>query len=103
MPARDNMAYVKQRRHTKRKPSVNPILFARLKSCVFGMSTYLAKYLNILCHLSLDTLPFMLTYFFGGVIGDIIPYPADSTSLGKAFCTELLQLLQLFSGLSLQQ
>ena len=26
--------------------------------------TYLAKYLNILCHLSLDTLPFMLTYFF---------------------------------------
>ncbi|MCI5916904.1 MAG: hypothetical protein MRZ57_05470, partial [Bacteroidales bacterium] len=62
------MAYVKQRRHTKRKPSVNPILFARLKSCVFGMSTYLAKYLNILCHLSLDTLPFMLTYFFWGIL-----------------------------------
>ena len=31
--------------------------------------TYLAKYLNILCHLSLDTLPFMLTYFFRGVLG----------------------------------
>ena len=30
--------------------------------------TYFAKYLNILCHLSLDTLPFMLTYFFGGVL-----------------------------------
>ena len=61
------------------------------------MSTYLAKYLNILCHLSLDTLPFMLTYFFGGVIGDIIPYPADTPtpSPEMAFCTELLQLLQL--------
>ena len=28
----------------------------------------MAKYLNILCHLCLDTLPFMLTYFFGGVL-----------------------------------
>ena len=27
-----------------------------------------AKYLNILCHLSLDTLPFMLTYFFEDVL-----------------------------------
>ena len=26
--------------------------------------TYLAKYLNILGHLSLDTLPFMFRYFF---------------------------------------
>ena len=32
--------------------------------------TYFAKYLNILCHLSLDTLPFMSTYFFGGVLGE---------------------------------
>ena len=31
-------------------------------------STYFTKYLNILCHLSLDTLPFMLTYFFEGVL-----------------------------------
>ena len=30
--------------------------------------TYFAKYLNILCHLSLDTLPFMSTYFFEGVL-----------------------------------
>ena len=30
--------------------------------------TYFAKYLNILCHLSLDTLPFMLTYFFEAVL-----------------------------------
>ena len=29
-----------------------------------GISTYLAKYLNILDLLSKDTLPFMLTYFF---------------------------------------
>ena len=26
-----------------------------------------AKYLNILCHLSLDTLPFMSTYFFESI------------------------------------
>ena len=30
--------------------------------------TYFAKYLNILCHLSLDTLPFMSTYFFEAVL-----------------------------------
>ena len=35
-----------------------------------SMFTYFAKYLNILCHLSLDTLPFMLTYFFGGVLSE---------------------------------
>ena len=59
------------------------------------MSTYLAKYLNILCHLSLDTLPFMLTYFFGGVIGDIIPYPADTPTPfpEMAFCTELFAVV----------
>ena len=33
----------------------------------FVVSTYLAKYLNILCHLSLDTLPFMSTYFLGSL------------------------------------
>ena len=82
--SRDNMAYVKQRRHTKRKPSVNPILFARLKSCVFGMSTYLAKYLNILCHLSLDTLPFMLTYFFKGILSRSTQ--ANYTILNKGRC-----------------
>ena len=39
----------------------------------------------------------MLTYFFGGDIGDIIPYPADTPTPfpEMAFCTELLQLLQL--------
>ena len=35
--------------------------------------TYLAKYLNILCHLSLDTLPFMLTYFFE--VSDTCSFP----------------------------
>ena len=29
--------------------------------------TYFTKYLNILCHLSLDTLPFMFRYFLGSV------------------------------------
>ncbi|MDY6098795.1 MAG: hypothetical protein SPI27_03480, partial [Bacteroidaceae bacterium] len=40
------------------------------KNADFVVSTYLAKYLNILCHLSLDTLPFMSTYFFEGVLGN---------------------------------
>ena len=31
---------------------------------VFGLSRYLAKYLDMLAVLSLDTLPFMSTYFF---------------------------------------
>ena len=30
---------------------------------VFGLSRYLAKYLDMLAVLSLDTLPFMFTYF----------------------------------------
>ena len=34
---------------------------------------YFAKYLNILCHLSLDTLPFMSTYFWGGFYGLSFP------------------------------
>ena len=50
-----------------------------VKSGKDRMSTYLAKYLNILCHLSLDTLPFMSTYFFGGVLRRIrgqVPEPS---------------------------
>ena len=46
---------------------------------VFGSSRYLAKYLDMLAVLSLDTLPFMFTYFFEGGGGLLIQYGCYNT------------------------
>ena len=44
-----------------------------VKSGKDSVLRYFAKYLNILCHLSLDTLPFMSTYFWVGFYGSVYP------------------------------
>ena len=46
---------------------------------VFGLSRYLAKYLDMLAVLSLDTLPFIFTYFYEGVGSLLIQYGCYNT------------------------